>query len=236
MSHHFDTPTAREDPRINLCHFYLFRGTPGTVAMALTVKPDAGASGPDTFREGGLYAFRFDLNDDAREEVTFKIRFGEVMHAAGDEHRHVQSFEVRRGYRRLGSKRCGRRSFGRRAHRTGRGDRIRCSGICRLGTRPVCRRRGGAWSLRSALYKEDKFASEAFQNRQNFFDGRNVTVIVLEVPSQLLGKGQVRAWATVSLYGHAPEVQVSRWGLPLSNEHFHARYGHEGGLQSHCAG
>ena len=27
---------------------------------------------------------------------TQKIRFGEVAHAAGDEHRHVQSFEVRR--------------------------------------------------------------------------------------------------------------------------------------------
>ncbi len=26
MSHHFDTPTALEDPRINLCDFYLFRG------------------------------------------------------------------------------------------------------------------------------------------------------------------------------------------------------------------
>jgi hypothetical protein len=25
----------------------------------------------------------------------------------------------------------------------------------------------------------------------------------------------VRAWVTVSLCGHAPEVQVSRWGLPL---------------------
>jgi hypothetical protein len=25
----------------------------------------------------------------------------------------------------------------------------------------------------------------------------------------------VHAWATTSLYGHAPEVQVSRWGLPL---------------------
>ena len=96
MSHHFDTPTAREDPRINLCDFYLFPGTPGTVAMALTVNPDAGAGGPDTFRGEGLYAFRFDLKDDAREEVTFKIRFGEVTHAAGDEHRHVQSFEVRR--------------------------------------------------------------------------------------------------------------------------------------------
>ena len=64
--------------------------------MALTVNPDAGVGGPDAFREEGLYAFRFDLNDDAREEVTFKIRFGEVTHAAGDQHRHVQSFEVRR--------------------------------------------------------------------------------------------------------------------------------------------
>ena len=54
-----------------------------------------GAGGPDTFRKEGLYAFRFDLNDDSREEVTFKIRFGEVPHA-GDEHRHVQSFEIRR--------------------------------------------------------------------------------------------------------------------------------------------
>ena len=25
----------------------------------------------------------------------------------------------------------------------------------------------------------------------------------------------VHGWATASLYGHAPEIQVSRWGLPL---------------------
>jgi hypothetical protein len=31
--------------------------------MALTVNPDAGASAPDTFREEGIYAFRFDLDD-----------------------------------------------------------------------------------------------------------------------------------------------------------------------------
>jgi hypothetical protein len=42
-----------------------------------------------------------------------------------------------------------------------------------------------------------------------------VTAIVLEVPNDLIGKGSVRAWATASLYGHAPEMQVSRWGLPL---------------------
>jgi hypothetical protein len=31
MSHHFDTPTAKEDPRINICDFYLFRGRPEAV-------------------------------------------------------------------------------------------------------------------------------------------------------------------------------------------------------------
>jgi hypothetical protein len=70
-------------------------------------------------------------------------------------------------------------------------------------------------AFRNALYHEDRFAPEAFQNRKNFFAGRNVTATVLEVPTQLIGRGQVRAWATVSLSGHAPEVQVSRWGLPL---------------------
>src|SRR6201988_5367237 len=96
MSHHFDTPTAKEDPRINVCDFYLFDGEPGTTVMALTVNPDAGVSAPDTLRDEGLYAFRFDLNGDAKEEVTFKFRFGEVRHANDDEHQHVQDFHVRR--------------------------------------------------------------------------------------------------------------------------------------------
>jgi hypothetical protein len=35
------------------------------------------------------------------------------------------------------------------------------------------------------------------------------------VPTGMIGRGRVHAWATVSLFGHAPEKQVSRWGLPL---------------------
>ena len=98
MSHHFDTAIAREDPRLNLLDFYLFRGQPGTTVMAMTVNPNAGTKAPDTFHEEGLYAFRFDVNDDAREEVTFKIRFGEAGHAEGEgpEGRHVQALQVRR--------------------------------------------------------------------------------------------------------------------------------------------
>src|SRR6202044_3341818 len=98
MSHHFDTALAREDPRLNLLDFYLFGGQAGTTIMAMTVNPNAGTKAPDTFHEEGLYAFRFDVNDDAHEEVTFKIRFGEVGPAEGGEleGRHVQTFEVRR--------------------------------------------------------------------------------------------------------------------------------------------
>jgi hypothetical protein len=75
MSHHFDTPTAKEDPRINICDFYLFRGRPGTTLMALTVHPNAGVGAPDTFRDEGLYAFRFDTDRDLREDVAFKVQF-----------------------------------------------------------------------------------------------------------------------------------------------------------------
>ena len=90
MSHHFDTPTVREDPRIKVCDLYLFGGSAGHTVMAMTVNPDAGVSAPDTFRDEGLYAFRFDLNGDAKEELAFKVRFDAVEHAGGDEHQHVQ--------------------------------------------------------------------------------------------------------------------------------------------------
>src|SRR3984885_11820880 len=98
MSHHFDTAIAREDPRLNILDLYLFRGQSGTTVMAMTGNTNAGTKAPDTFHEEGLFAFRFDVNDDAHEEVTFKIRFGQVEHAEGEwpEGRHVQTLEVRR--------------------------------------------------------------------------------------------------------------------------------------------
>ena len=62
--------------------------------MAMTVNPDAGRSASDTFRDEGQYAFRFDLNGDAREELSFKVRFGAVLHADEHDGAHVQGFEV----------------------------------------------------------------------------------------------------------------------------------------------
>jgi Domain of unknown function (DUF4331) len=94
MSHHFDTKQAKEDPRLNCCDLYLFRGRPGTTVMAMTSNADAGISSPDAFHPDGLYAIRFDTNADAKEELAFKFRFGDPEHSKGDEHRHVQSFKA----------------------------------------------------------------------------------------------------------------------------------------------
>jgi hypothetical protein len=77
----------------------------------------------------------------------------------------------------------------------------------------------GFGTFMTAFYKDQRFDGDAFLHQQNPFARRNVTAIVLEVPSELIGKGKINAWATISLFGHAPEAQVSRWGLPLSITH-----------------
>ncbi|MGA7354552.1 MAG: DUF4331 family protein [Candidatus Cybelea sp.] len=214
MSHHFDSPTGQEDPRLNLCDIYIFPGSPGHTVMAMTVNADAGISAPDTFRSEGVYAFRFDLNGDAREELTYKVRFGEPTHAAGDIHEHVQSFEVRR-------------AVGADALQGVGGDLI-ASGT----TGQVVRAQNGVKafaglapdmfsanhalvSFIAAFFNEGTFIPDAFVNPQELFLKRNITAIVLEVPTAWIGDGLIRIWGTISLYGHAPEVQVARWGLPL---------------------
>jgi Domain of unknown function (DUF4331) len=223
MSHHFDTVIAREDPRLNLLDFYLFRGQPGTTVMAMTVIPNAGAKAPDTFHEEGLYAFRFDVNDDAHEEVTFKICFGEVGHAEGGESegRHVQTLEVRR-------------ATGKDAAQGMQGEVIASGATGRIvagdggvrifaGLAPdlFAANKTGLEAYCAAL-AAGKFAPDLLHDGANYFQNRNVMAIVMEVPTQWIGDlaATVRAWVTVSLYGHAPEVQVSRWGLPLMTHAF----------------
>jgi hypothetical protein len=212
MSHHFDTKLAKEDPSLNVCEFYLFQGDPGTTVMAMTVNPDLGLSAPDTLHPEGLYAFRFDLNSDAREDVAFKFRFGSPRHADDDEHRHIQRIQVRRA---TGESIPG---DGGETIIEGETGKIHDRGGVRVyaGIAPDLFA-GDAIALRAfrVAFQNQRYDGDAFLHRQNYFARRNITAIVLEVPSYLIGQGKVHAWATASLYGHAPEMQVSRWGLPL---------------------
>jgi hypothetical protein len=191
------------------------RQRPGMTAMAMTVNPDAGLSAPDTFREEGLYAFRFDLDGDAREELAFKVTFGAPSHRGSDQHAHTQNVVVRR-------------AVGEAALKGVDGELIAAGQTGEIIAMPTGVKvfaglapdlfAGDAKALgafRTAFFKEKRFDSSVFLNHQNYFARRNVTAIVLEAPASLIGRGRVGAWATCSLYGHAPEVQVSRWGVPL---------------------
>src|SRR5277367_961256 len=218
MSHHFDTKLAKEEPSLNVCDLYLFEGSPGTTVMAMTVNPDVGLSAPDTLHVEGLYAFRFDLNADAREEVAFKFRFGEPRHAEGNEHVHIQKFQVLKAR--------GSSLGGLEGEVLIEGETEKISG--KSGVRafvgtaadPFAANGSAMRAFLSAFYQEHRYDATVFQHPQNSFANRNVTAIVLEVPNDMIGRGTVHCWATASLVGHAPEVQVQRWGLPLITHFF----------------
>jgi hypothetical protein len=57
----------------------------------MTVNPDAGQFAPNILRDEGLYPSRFDLNGDTWEQLSFKARFGAVVHADDHDRTHVQS-------------------------------------------------------------------------------------------------------------------------------------------------
>ena len=213
MSHHFDTKLAREDPSLNLCDFYLFDGPSGKTVMAMTVNPDVGLSAPDTLHPEGLYAFRFDLNGDAREEVTFKFAFGEPRHGDAIEHAHIQPFVVRKAT-------CDdalRGDAGESLVEGETGSVAINSGLrAYVGIAPdLFAANAGFRAFMTSFYQDQRYDGDALLHQQDPFARRNITAIVLEVPSALIGKGKISAWATISLFGHAPEVQVSRWGLPM---------------------
>ena len=213
MSHHFDTKLAREDPSLNLCDFYLFDGPSGKTVMAMTVNPGVRLSAPYTLHPEGLYAFRFDLNGDAREEVTFKFRFGEPRHGDAGEHTHIQPFMVRKAT----GEDALRGDAGESLVEGETGSVATNSGLrAYVGIAPdLFAANAGFRPFMTAFYADQRYDGDAFLHQQNPFARRNVTAIVLEVPSELIGKGKINAWATISLFGHAPEVQVSRWGLPM---------------------
>ncbi len=215
MSHHFDTPTAREDPRLNLCDFYLFAGVPGTTVMAMTVNAAASVDTAAPFRDEALYVFRFDTDGDRLEDVSFKVRFGDVVHNPEAVDGHAQSFEVR--YATGGDAVTG--ADGQLVASGATGSTILGESGLRVFAGVVNDVFGGdaaAVTEFKDAFTAGSYKPEAFDSHVNFFAGRTVGCIVVEAPNALLGNdGVVHAWPTVSLFGHAPEQQVARWALPL---------------------
>jgi len=75
MSHHLDSPTARQDVRLNTTDLYAFRGETGTV-LVLNVCHSLGGGKPDVgYHPEGMYEFKVDLDGDAIEDLTYRFLF-----------------------------------------------------------------------------------------------------------------------------------------------------------------
>jgi hypothetical protein len=199
-----------------LSDLYLFAGSsPATTVMLMTVNPAATADTVGPFRDEAVYAFRFDTNGDRRENVSFKVRFGDVIHTPSGSSvpTHAQRFDVYRAdHAAVGLDgvivACGH------TNEVVSGE----SGVQAFAGVVNDPFAGDAAALEAfkAAFARGDYKPDAFANRVNFFHDRSVAAIAVEVPNHLISNtARVHGWATVSLYGHAPEQQVARWGLPL---------------------
>lgn len=208
MSHHFDSPTAIQDGRLNLCDVYAFAGKPGHSVLILTVNPDAGRSSPTTFRPDAVYEFV--IGDAVTEQQScLRVLFSDPLPdvsqtlrvlAGPDSDDRGRGTEIGRGT----TNEVSRLDFGDSPGHVWAGlaaDPFWANGVALAGF--------------LAGIAEGRYQPEIFDEPANVFDGRNISGLALEVPDRQLGTGPVSVWARITLYGHAPQRQVSRMGQPM---------------------
>jgi hypothetical protein len=208
MSHHFDSPTAIEDGRLNLLDVYVFPEATGTSTLVLTVNPDSGRSSPVTFRTDALYEFVIASDGGTGEDRAFRMSFGEPD-ADGDQ-------EMRVGYA-AGPGRPGLEGTELGAGRTGEAFALGNGGSAWFGLAG-----DPFWGDAPALFAftqglaENQYRPELFTaNPGNLLAGRNVTAIALQVPDVTFGGADVALWARISLSEHGRRRQVSRAANPM---------------------
>jgi hypothetical protein len=214
MSHHFDTPTAIEDGRLNLGDLYVFPETPGRSTLILTANPDAGRSNPTTFRPDALYEFVIASDGGTREDRAFRMSFAEPD-ADGN-----QDMRVR--FAQGPSSRSGTDGTEVGTGRTGVTFELSNGGSAWFGLA-----QDPFWGDAPALFAftrglaENRYRPELFAGTPgNLLAGRNVTAIAVQIPDDMFGGTDVAVWARIGLYGHAAQRQVSRAANPLLRSFF----------------
>ncbi|GAA0222288.1 DUF4331 family protein [Cryptosporangium japonicum] len=75
MSHHLDSPLARQDPRLNITDQYVFDDRDGTIFVLNARTSLGGESTPPGFHEEARYEIRIHLDDSDIENLTFRFAF-----------------------------------------------------------------------------------------------------------------------------------------------------------------
>jgi hypothetical protein len=76
MSHHLDSPLARQDPRLNITDQYLFDAGDETVLIMNVRTSLAGDDHADGFHPEARYEFKIHFDGSLDEDITYRFAFG----------------------------------------------------------------------------------------------------------------------------------------------------------------
>ena len=205
---HLDAPGLTPpggDTRLDITDVYAFQSptNPQYTVLIMGINPLAGVLNDGTFRPGNaLYAFKIDSDGDAKEDVTFRIKFSRP-----DENL-VQRVTIARDggvdQDLDGSMR---------------------NPIAKGMTDEIISIPGGGMLFAGVMDDPFFFDLEGFlaldfcapgETRPNFFAGLNISAIALEVPSSWLGSNNIGVWARTVSNGK----QIDRMGRPAINTVF----------------
>jgi hypothetical protein len=197
---HLDAPGLTPpggDTRLDITDVYVFQSpaNPGNTVLIMGVNPLAGSLNNGTFRSGAAYDFKIDSNGDAKEDLTYRLRFGKPNGSL------VQQVTL---FREGGAGPDVDEPIAR--GRTGQDITIPGGGMLRAGVFDD-----------PFFFDLNAFLAIDFCNPgENFFAGLNISAIVLEVPSSWLGSNNIGVWARTVLN----EKQIDRMGRPAINTVF----------------
>jgi hypothetical protein len=217
MSHHLDSPIARQDIRLDITDLYLFRGEIGTAFVINVCHSIFGAIPVPGYHPEGMYEFKVDLNGDAIEDLTYRITFNERDKDGR------QSYTVRRI---TGADAVNEEAAGTVVAQGTTGEIVNTP----TGLRVWAGKAGDPFWIESDVLHA---VGHAFQDgttinlsgwdpsrAKNLFAGHTVYSIVLEVPdTELLANGDKRrigVWAVSTLAADAGGWRsINRVGLPM---------------------
>ncbi len=172
---HLEAPFTRLNPQFDINDVYIFHpGDPQDLSrtvVAMTVNPAAGVMSPAVFSDGIVYDLLIDQNGDAQEDLILRSVFSDPMAAQQGTLLLVQNGTIET-----------------------------------LASGPINTNIDGENTVRFfAGLTDDPFVfdSDGFNaglafcsgtQGTNFFAGLNTLTIAIEVPSSLLGSGQIGVW------------------------------------------
>jgi hypothetical protein len=218
MSHHLDSPIARQDIRLDITDLYVFRGETGTVFAINLCHSIFGPIPVPGYHPEGMYEFKLDVNGDAVEELTYRFTFNERDKNGN------QAYTVRRL---TGAEAVDPAAAGTVVAQGTTGEIVKTA----AGLRVWAGRAGDPfWIEPDVLHA----VGHAFQDgttvnlagwdsskAKNLFAGHSVYSIVLELPDKDLlagtgGEREINAWALSTLATDAGGWRaINRVGLPM---------------------